>query len=139
MAEIITEVRPVELLDEGKRIRLVVDGQETASAWLNDADGCWHIRRPSGSSYRVDDHDGALVVLEGDRQEAEWWEGSRWLPGHPELSKQWYVAVAPPGVVCLGCGTDLGGRSIVTLHQAVANPAEWHYICDHCDSFADDD
>lgn len=136
---------PVRLHADVNQILLHVGARKVASAWGPAADDhdTWFLWNGHTNPYRISGgRDGALSILEDLRDEQQHHEGSLWHPDHGTPDDAGYIATAPAGVVCVGCGTDLGGSTYVGTVGYRTIPATEetsHYICDHCHCYLDDE
>jgi hypothetical protein len=129
----------VELAEQPDLLRVLVDGEGVASAWAAGDGRWWFLAAPGERPYRVDSRQIAARLLADVREQFEWRERSRWLPGHPEPGPRGFVHGPPAGVVCLGCGDDIAGQPFIDLVDSTSEPFDRHYICGHCHVWLDDD
>lgn len=150
MAEPIAVARvdplPVRLgVGEGQFL-LYVGDRKVASAWgpvVDDPD-TWVLWNGYSEPYRIGGgRDGALALVEDRRDEWVRHEGSLWHPDHGEANEHGWVAKGPAGAICVGCGEDLADRTnvstVVYLVRQEDPDSTRHYICDHCETYLDDD
>jgi hypothetical protein len=136
-----TRVHPLPVrMDEAEgHFMVLVDGDPVASAWgpaVDDPDTWFHWNGFS-NPYRISGgRDGAAALLADRLVQWQRREGSLWHPDHGALDDAGHVAVAPFGVVCIGCGDLLDGRAFVATEGRTTDVDQTvHYVCDSCDAF----
>lgn len=143
-----TRVDPLPVrMDEAEGHFMVLAGNEpVASAWGPAADDhdTWFLWNGYSNPYRIcGGRDGAASLVKDRLVQWQRREGSLHHPDHGAfLDDTGRVAVAPSGVVCIGCGDPLDGRTFVAteVHTNHARHERTvHYVCDGCDAYNDDD
>lgn len=133
---------PVRLDETAESFRVFVGDRAVASAWGPAADDpdAWFLWNGYTDPYRIcGGRDGAAGLVEDRLVQWQRREGSLWHPDHGPLNDAGRVAVAPFGVVCIGCGDLIEGTLVATETHATDVEQTVHYVCDNCDAFNDDD
>ena len=134
---------PVRIDAGPGQITLYVGDRRVASAWgpaVDDPDA-WFLWNGYSNPYRISGgREGAAGLIEHRQDEWLRREGSLWHPDHGPVDETGYVAVAPAGIACVGCGEDQGGATnVCTVVYLTDSEATQHYVCDSCATYLDDD
>lgn len=132
---------PVRVDQTEGSIVLYVGDRKVASAWgpaVDDPDA-WFLWNGYSDPYRISGgREGAAGLIEHRQDEWLRREGSLWHPDHGPIDETGYVAVAPTGIACVGCGDDqCGDTCIAIVEERGEAETTRHYLCANCASFFD--
>lgn len=138
-----TTARPVRIETATGQIVLFVGSRAVASAWgpVVGDHATWVYWNGRTVPYRISGGpDGALALIEHERDEWARREGSIWHPDHGQPDQNGHIGIAPVGVCCAGCGQDMGGDTFASVvAYRTDDEVTWNYVCPTCECYLDNE